>query len=209
MIRDKLETMVSVPKHWTLFGQKLGDVLFEQRLDSGLRNLHSNLNFDTNKLCDVQQIINIFVSVFPAKIWGSCTSCSLSPIRTWSHCKNSGFCSQWNSIDGLSRRVMWSDLCFKGIPVVTVYWGCADRNIVKKKNDGLGCRQWKCRDGLSLRIYFEDRVDRTCCWIGGLSVKQRDESRDLGLGLSNWKDIVDTEIKQVCGGRSGVWLLKS
>lgn len=167
MIRDKLETMVSVPKHWIPFGQKLGDVLFEESLDSELRNLHSNLNLAINKLCDIQQTVTSFVSVFSAKIWGRCTRCSLSPVGTWSHCKNSSFCSQWNSIDGLNRGVIWSDLSFKRISLVTVYWGSADRTIVKKKNDGPAYRQWKCREGLSLRIYFEGRADRTCCWIGG------------------------------------------
>lgn len=58
--------MISVPKHCNPLGQKLGDVLFDERLSSESGNLGSNLNSAINKLCDIQQIVVGFASVFSA-----------------------------------------------------------------------------------------------------------------------------------------------
>lgn len=53
MIREKFETVISISKHRNPFGQKLDDVLFDERLDSDSGNLGSNLNSTIKKLCDI------------------------------------------------------------------------------------------------------------------------------------------------------------
>ena len=66
MIREKFETMISVPKHHNPFGQKIDDILFDENLDSESGNQGSNLNSAVNKLYDIQQIVIGSASVFSA-----------------------------------------------------------------------------------------------------------------------------------------------
>lgn len=67
-IREKFETMLSVRKHCNLLGQKTDDGLLDERLGSQSGNLSSNLGSVINKLCDIQQIVIGFASVFSAII---------------------------------------------------------------------------------------------------------------------------------------------
>lgn len=64
VIREKFETIVSVPRCCNPLGQKIDDILLDERLDSESGNQGSNLNSTINKLLDIQQIVIGFASVF-------------------------------------------------------------------------------------------------------------------------------------------------
>lgn len=68
MIREKFETVISVPKHCNPCGQKLDDVLFDETLDSESGNLGFSLNFAIKKLYVIQQIVTGCVSIFSTTI---------------------------------------------------------------------------------------------------------------------------------------------
>ena len=66
MIKEKFETVISVPKHYNPFEQKTDDTLLDERLDSESGNLGCNLSSAINKLCNIYQIVIGFASVFSA-----------------------------------------------------------------------------------------------------------------------------------------------